>query len=72
MSMVRGMVEGLSDRLATQGGAPEEWARLIQALGVLGETDRAEAIWTEAAEVFAGDAAALATVTAAAEQAGLK
>ncbi len=52
--MIRGMVEGLSDRLASEGGPPEDWARLITALGVLGETDRATAIWTEAQQVFAG------------------
>ena len=46
--MIRGMVAGLSDRLATEGGSPEEWARLIGALGVLGETERAQAILEEA------------------------
>ncbi|MGR3495108.1 c-type cytochrome biogenesis protein CcmI, partial [Citreimonas sp.] len=53
MEMIRGMVSGLSDRLATEGGPPEDWARLITALGVLGETDRARAIWSEARSVFA-------------------
>ena len=31
------MVEGLASRLAETGGSAEEWARLIGALGVLGE-----------------------------------
>ncbi len=69
--MVRGMVEGLAERLATQGGTAEEWARLIGALGVLGETERARAIWGEAQGRFAGRAADLATIRAAAVQAGV-
>jgi cytochrome c-type biogenesis protein CcmH len=60
--MIRGMVNGLSDRLATDGGPPPDWARLITALGVLGETDRARAIAAEAREVFADDAGALAVI----------
>ena len=35
------MVNQLSERLASEGGSPEEWARLIAALGVLGEGQRA-------------------------------
>lgn len=70
-AMIRGMVEGLAERLATEGGAPEEWARLISALGVLGETNRAGAILTEAREVFAGSDAALQMINGAAAQAGL-
>ncbi len=70
-SMIRGMVEGLSERLATEGGTPEEWARLIGALGVLGETERAAAIAAEAKEVFAGNADALAAIAGAAQSAGV-
>ncbi len=69
--MIRGMVDGLSDRLATEGGTPEEWARLIAALGVLGEGQRAIDIRNEAMEVFAGDAEALQMIDAAALQAGI-
>ena len=54
-AMIEGMVEGLSDRLATEGGPAEDWVRLIRALTVLGQTDRAEAILSEAREVFTGD-----------------
>lgn len=46
--MIRGMVDGLAERLATEGGSPDEWARLIGALGVLGDLERARAIWQEA------------------------
>ena len=69
--MIRGMVDGLSDRLATEGGPPEDWARLVTALGVLGETERATAIWAEAQTVFADRPDALAAVRAAAERAGV-
>lgn len=69
--MIRTMVQGLSDRLASQGGTPEEWARLINALGVLGEGDRAAAIWDEARQSFADRPEALATIRAAAERAGV-
>ena len=64
-AMIRSMVEGLSDRLASQGGTAEEWAQLISALVVLGEEDRASAILGEAREVFAGQEEALATIEAA-------
>ncbi|NHX27453.1 c-type cytochrome biogenesis protein CcmI, partial [Escherichia coli] len=69
--MIRGMVDRLSDRLANQGGSPEEWAQLIGALGVLGDTDRAAAIWAEAQTVFATRTDALDTVRAAAQAAGV-
>lgn len=69
--MIRGMVQGLSDRLATEGGPPEDWARLIAALGVLGDTEQAQAIYDNARDVFATDSGALKTVDAAAKRAGL-
>ncbi|WP_432449752.1 c-type cytochrome biogenesis protein CcmI [Aliiroseovarius marinus] len=69
--MIKSMVERLSDRLATEGGSPEEWARLISVLGVTGDTERAAAIWAEAQERFADHPEALATVAQAARQAGI-
>jgi len=63
--MIRTMVQGLSDRLASDGGPPEDWARLITALGVLGETTRARAIADEAEQVFAAAPDALETIRAA-------
>ncbi|WP_145104177.1 c-type cytochrome biogenesis protein CcmI [Cereibacter sediminicola] len=69
--MVRGMVEGLNERLATEGGTASEWARLISALGVLGETDRARAIYGEAMGRFEGREPDLAAIRAAAVQAGV-
>lgn len=69
--MIRGMVERLSARLATQGGPVEDWARLINAYGVLGEHEAARRIWEEAKEVFAGDDGAMSALRAAAESAGV-
>lgn len=70
-AMIRGMVAQLSDRLATEGGTAEEWARLIGAYGVLGEADRAREIWTEAQARFADKPKDLAEVRAAAVKAGV-
>lgn len=72
MEMIRGMVSGLSDRLATEGGPVEDWAQLIGALGVLGETAQARAIAAEAEEVFAGNDAALSAIAEARTRAGLE
>ena len=69
--MIRGMVAQLSDRLATEGGSPEEWARLIGAYGVLEERGKAQEIYKEALQVFAEDEQALALIRAGAERAGL-
>ncbi|WP_347265607.1 c-type cytochrome biogenesis protein CcmI [Paracoccus sp. (in: a-proteobacteria)] len=70
--MIEGMVQGIEDRLATQGGTPEEWARLIASLGVLGQKDRAAGILDEARKRFASNAAAADLIEAAARQAGLE
>jgi cytochrome c-type biogenesis protein CcmH len=53
MAAIRSMVEGLAQRLASTGGSAEEWARLIRALTVLKETERARLILTEARQKFA-------------------
>jgi cytochrome c-type biogenesis protein CcmH len=69
--MIRGMVANLSDRLATEGGPPEDWARLITSLAVLGDEAQAIAIWNNAQEVFADNPAALEIVRDGARSAGL-
>ena len=68
---IRSMVDGLAERLGSSGGTAAEWARLIVALGVLGERERAAAIAAEARTAFAGAATALAEIEAAAVRAGL-
>ena len=52
-AMIEGMVIGLADRLANEGGSPEEWAQLIRALGVLGRVEDARNIAIEASAKFA-------------------
>jgi len=69
--MIRDMVTQLSERLATEGGTASEWARLIRAQGVLGNTERAAAIWTEAQAIFGEDNIAMAELLAAAQSAGV-
>lgn len=71
MAMIENMVAGLSDRLATQGGTATEWARLIGALGVLGNTDTARDIWQEAQQVFADAPEDLEQINEAARASGL-
>ncbi len=66
-AMIEGMVAGLASRLATEGGPPEDWARLISAFGILGRTEQAQAVYQEARGVFAEDPAALAQIEAAGE-----
>ncbi|MFV0410256.1 MAG: c-type cytochrome biogenesis protein CcmI [Paracoccus sp. (in: a-proteobacteria)] len=68
---VRSMVAQLEERLAEQGGTPEDWARLITALGVQGETDHAREILAEAQARFADQPEALTLINEAAMQAGL-
>lgn len=69
--MVEGMVARLSNRLANQGGSPDEWAQLIRALGVLGRDDRALAVWEEAQVRFAAEPEALDPIRDAARDAGV-
>jgi len=69
-AMVENMVEGLAARLAEEGGPPEDWARLIGALNVLGQTERADAIAAEARVVFAGNIEAVNMIERAADRAG--
>ena len=70
--MIRGMVERLSARPAEEGGPPEDWAQLLRALTVLGDVDRARAIYAEAKEVFGADEAAMSVIYRAGIDAGLE
>jgi len=69
--MIRAMVAGLAERLATEGGPATEWARLIRAYGVLGEVAAAEAVHGEALVRFAESAGDLALIAEAAVAAGI-
>jgi cytochrome c-type biogenesis protein CcmH len=70
-AMIEGMVAQLSERLATEGGPPEDWAQLIRSLGVLGRREQAAEVLAEARAKHGGDPAALAAIDAAARDAGL-
>ncbi|NNE53162.1 MAG: c-type cytochrome biogenesis protein CcmI [Sulfitobacter sp.] len=71
MKMIGGMVEGLSNRLATEGGPPRDWGRLITSLAILGQPDRARAIYDNAIEVFADNEGALDIIREAGSRAGV-
>jgi len=59
-AMIRSMVGRLRERLFDEGGDAEEWARLIQSLGVLGDKDGATEAYARAAEANRTDAIARA------------
>lgn len=69
--MVRGMVTNLETRLATEGGTPEEWARLITSLVRIGDNSHAQEILAEARARFGATPEAAAVIEAAAAQVGL-
>lgn len=70
-AMIEGMVAGLMDRLANEGGPVEDWARLITSLSVMGDMESAEGILLEARDLFGAFPEALEVLDFAAEQAGL-
>jgi len=69
--MIRGMVGRLAGRLQSEGGTAAEWARLIRAYGVLGETGKAREAATQARAALSDTPGALETVNAAARAAGV-
>ncbi len=70
-AMIAGMVGKLADRLDTQGGTAAQWAQLINAYAVLGQTDKAKDAWAKAKAAMAGNPADMDIVRAAAEKAGV-
>ena len=70
-AMIQGMVGGLADRLATEGGPPQDWARLITAFGILGKVEDARRIAAEAETIFGTDMQAVMIIRRAAAEAGL-
>jgi len=60
MTMIRGMVEKLADRLHHDGAADlEGWLRLVRSYMVLGEREKAHAALTDARRALAGEPAQL-------------
>lgn len=70
-TMINTMVAGLEERLLSTGGSAEEWLRLINALGVLGEAGRLRTALAAGQAALAGDAPALQALRDAAAQSGL-
>lgn len=64
-AMIETMVDGLAERLSTEGGTPQDWAQLITAYGVLGRTNAAQIVHDDALSVFAEFPEALEMVGAA-------
>ncbi|MEO1115266.1 MAG: c-type cytochrome biogenesis protein CcmI, partial [Pseudomonadota bacterium] len=52
-AMITGMVAGLAERLATDGGSAGEWSRLIRAYVVLGEQQKAREALVAAEAAYA-------------------
>lgn len=69
---IRGMVDGLAERLAAGGGTLPEWTRLIRARAVLGDRTAAVQAVKTARERLSQDAAALAAIDALADELALK
>lgn len=70
-AMIEGMVAQLGDRLATEGGTVEEWARLITSLSTLNRKDEAATIYAEALTKFQGSPSQQSFLREAALNAGL-
>ena len=70
-AMIEGMVSRLANRLASNGGSVDEWARLIRAYTVLHEADKAKAALADARKALAPDPNAVASLDALAHDLGL-
>ncbi|WP_238232372.1 c-type cytochrome biogenesis protein CcmI [Methylobacterium thuringiense] len=68
MAAIRGMVEGLDRRLASQGGSADEWMRLVRSYGALGERDKAREAFQRGRTALAQDPQALARLDAEAKE----
>ncbi len=65
-SLISSMVAQLTERLYSEGGSAAEWARLIGANIVLGDTEAAAQALADAREAYGDDPAALAQIEQAA------
>lgn len=63
-AMIRSMVDGLEQKLAANPDNLDGWLRLIRARVVLGDTDKAQAAYKKALEVYSGNEDALAQIAA--------
>ena len=70
-AMIRGMVDGLAQRLEQEGGDLGGWLRLARARMVLGEREAAVAALLSAEQHFSGDPDSLARIAKARDSLGL-
>lgn len=70
-AMIEGMVTQLSDRLASEGGGVEDWARLIRSQAMLERLEEAQKAYDAAVAEFEGQPAELSFLRQAAVEAGL-
>ncbi|HEV7438374.1 MAG TPA: c-type cytochrome biogenesis protein CcmI [Methylobacterium sp.] len=68
---IRGMVDGLDQRLQKQGGSIDEWLRLVRSRSVLGERDKALSSLERARSALGSDGRALERLDALAKELGL-
>lgn len=71
-AMIHRMVDGLADRLKTNGGDIEGWLRLVRAYRVLDEGDKAKVALGDARRNFAADPAATKRLDELAHELGLE
>jgi len=67
-AMIRGMVDGLEQKLAANPDNLDGWLRLIRARAVLGDTDKAKAAYDKAKVQFASKQDALAQIDGLAKE----
>jgi len=72
LTAVRGMVQGLADRLAAKPDDPDGWVRLVRAYAVLGETAKRDAALKSASDRYASKPDVLAKLREAAAAAAMK
>ena len=70
--MIHRMVDGLADRLKTNGNDIDGWLRLVRAYRVLDEQDKAKGALGSARRNFAGDPAATKRLDDLAHELGLE
>ncbi len=71
MTVIRGMVDRLAGRLASQGDDVEGWLKLLRAYAVLGEREKASAALADARLALAAKPPEAARVEALAQELGL-
>ena len=70
-NMIRGMVDGLAERLKQSPRDAEGWIKLIRSRMVLGETEQARQALSHSMEIFADDEKARDRIVASARELGL-